>query len=76
MHFVVQDIATGKVHGYSLKWERPSILVSDATERGIAEDFGSLAGSIFLTGVPVIAQQVTERDYLALRLQQERQYLS
>lgn len=76
MHFVVEDIATGKVHGYSLEWERPSILVSDATERGIAEDFGSLAGSIFLTGIPVIAQQVIERNYSALRLQQERQYLS
>jgi hypothetical protein len=33
MHFVVEDIATGNVHGFSLDWESPLILVPDATEK-------------------------------------------
>jgi hypothetical protein len=71
MHFVIEDIMTGKVHGFSVSWERPSILVPDATEEGIAEDFGKIAGSIFLTGVPIPTQEISGRIDQVLRLQQQ-----
>jgi hypothetical protein len=70
MHFVIEDIMTGKVHGFSVSWERPSILLPDATEEGIAEDFSKIADSIFLTGVPIPTQEISGRIDQALRLQQ------
>jgi hypothetical protein len=50
--------------------------VPDATEKGIAEDFAALVGSIFLTVVPVLAQQVSEHSHPALGPQEKQLHLS
>jgi hypothetical protein len=76
VHFVIEDMMTGKVHGFSLSWERPSILVPDAIEEGVAEDFGAIAGSIFLTGLPILTQGISGQSDKALWLQQQQQHLS
>jgi hypothetical protein len=75
VHFVIEDMMTGKVHGFSLSWERPLILIPDAIEEGIADDFGAIAGSIFLTGLPILTQEISGQSDKALWPQQQ-QHLS
>jgi hypothetical protein len=75
VRFLIGDIVDGKIHGFSLSWERPSILVLNATEEGVAEDFGAIAASIFLTGVPIPTQETSGQSHQAMRLQQQQQQL-